>query len=198
MDYKSLFHQGYAKQAILTEEIGNISKRIKVQESKLKNIQMAQVFIQTVAKETQENLQVHIQDLVQSALDTCFPGEFDFFVEFEIKRGKTEANLFLESEGCKVDPMDSTGGGVIDIISFALRLSAWSLSQTEPVILMDEPFKFLSVNLRPLAGLILKSLCDKLKLQIIMVSHDPAMIEVSDRVFEVKQKKGRSYIEETN
>ena len=198
MDYKSLFHQGYAIQAILTEEIGNISKRIKVQESKLKNIQMAQVFIQTVAKETQENLQVHIQDLVQSALDTCFPGEFDFFVEFEIKRGKTEANLFLESEGCKVDPMDSTGGGVIDIISFALRLSAWSLSQTEPVILMDEPFKFLSVNLRPLAGLILKSLCDKLKLQIIMVSHDPAMIEVSDRVFEVKQKKGRSYIEETN
>lgn len=179
---------------ILEERLNTYKKDIKEAETLQKAIEQAQILIQTTAKETQEKLRYHIEDIVNTALDTCFPGEYNFVVDFEIKRGKTEAELYLLKDGERIDPMSSTGGGVVDIVSFALRLSAWSLSKTDNLIVLDEPFKFLSVDLRPLAGQILKRLSEKLGLQIIMVTHDEEMIDISDKVFKVTQRKGRSII----
>jgi DNA repair exonuclease SbcCD ATPase subunit len=158
-------------------------------------LEQSQVLIQTTAKETQERLRYHIQDIVQTALDTCFPGEYDFIVNFEIKRGRTEADMFLEREGERINPMEASGGGVVDMISFALRLSAWTLSRTDNLIVLDEPYKFLSANLRPLAGEILRELSEKLQLQILIVTHDPIMIDAADQIFEVNKKKDRSVVE---
>lgn len=160
----------------------------------LSDILEAQVLIQTVAKETQEALRFHIQDLVQSALDTVFPATYSFLVEFELKRGRTEAHLHLDKDGEKMDPMNSTGGGVVDIIAFALRLAAWTLSRKDNVIILDEPFKFVSVNLRPLCAEILKGLSSRLNLQIIMVTHDGEMMEAADRIFTIDQKHRQSFI----
>lgn len=168
---------------------------IKTQQKRQKTIEKVQVLIQNTAKETQEKLRYHIEDIVNTALDTCFPGEYSFVVDFQIKRGKTEAELYLDKDGEKINPIDASGGGVVDIASFALRLSAWTLSHTDNVIALDEPAKFLSRDLRPLFGDILKTLSEKLNLQIIMVTHDSEFIDCADKVFEVTQKKGRSIVE---
>jgi DNA repair exonuclease SbcCD ATPase subunit len=178
-----------------------LEKNLQIEEGKKerftirgKAIENIQALIQHTAKETQDQLCYHIEDLVQSAIDSCFPGKYDFFVKFEIKRGKTEARMYLEKNGEEIDPQEATGGGLVDIVSFALRLVTWSLSNTAPILLLDEPFKWLSANLRPLAGEMLKSLSSKLKLQIIMITHDEEMINVSDKVFRVSQEKGISKI----
>lgn len=172
-----------------------IENTIESNENRKKSIEKVQVLIQNTAKETQEKLRYHIQDIVNTALDTCFPGKYDFVVDFVIKRGRTEAELYLLEGNEKVNPMDSTGGGVVDIACLALRLSAWALSKMDNVIVLDEPFRFLSADLRPLAGEILKTLCEKLKLQVIMVTHMEEMIDCADRVFQVSQKKGKSKVE---
>ena len=158
--------------------------------------ELAQALFQQTAKETQEQLRFHIQDLVQSALDSVFPGKYTFKVEFELKRGRTEAVLFLDKDGTRMDPMDSNGGGVVDIISLALRISAWSISRTAPVLLLDEPFKFLSAKYRPLMGEMLAGISHRLGLQIIMVTHDPDMVEIADRIFTIDQKARKSFISE--
>jgi DNA repair exonuclease SbcCD ATPase subunit len=155
-------------------------------------IETAQAFIQQVAKETQDKIRCHLEDIVQLAIDTCFPNEYEFFIRFEIKRGRTEAALVFEQNGIEVDPMESSGGGVVDVSSFALRIATWSLSKTDNVIVLDEPFKHLSTNLQGRAGEILKRLSDKLKLQILMSTHIENIVDVSDRIFEVRRvKEGR-------
>jgi DNA repair exonuclease SbcCD ATPase subunit len=153
------------------------------------DIEKAQAFIQGVAKETQEQLRFRIEDIVQLALDAVFPNEYDFRVVFEIKRGKTEARICLLKDDIEIDPLESSGGGISDIVSFALRLAVWSLGHTQKVIVLDEPFKFLSKNLQPRAGEILSRLSKKLKLQIIMVSHNEDMIGISDRIYSVTLKQ---------
>jgi hypothetical protein len=152
-------------------------------------IEKAQAFIQQVAKETQDKIRCHLEDIVQLAIDTCFPGEYDFFIRFEIKRGRTEAALVFEQNGIEVDPMESSGGGVVDVSSFALRIATWSLSKTNNIIIIDEPFKHLSENLQSQAGEMLKRLSEKLKLQILMSTHIENIIDVADRVFEVRRVK---------
>lgn len=175
------------------QELADANRELQEAQVLLEDILEAQALLQQTAKETQEALRFHIQDLVQAALDSVFPGVYTFEVEFEIKRGRTEANLRLDKDGEKINPMDATGGGVVDIIAFALRLAAWSLSKTGNTILLDEPFRFVSSNLRPLCGEILQGLSKKLGLQIIMVTHDEEMMAVADRQFVVDQKRRQSF-----
>jgi len=199
-DYRKSLHQyqGQAKQ--LEQTIAQ--QKTNLATYKLKEIAIDEVdaLIQLTAQETQNTLRYHIEDLVQSALDSCFPDMYDFLVDFVIKRGKTEADMYLLDNlngKQKVKPTESNGGGLVDLVAFSLRLVSWSLSQTAPIILLDEPFKWLSVDLRPLAGEMMRALSEKLGLQIIMVTHDEAMIDISDRVFKVTKRKGVSNVVQT-
>lgn len=191
---KKQFAQGEARVQVLQESIDSLRERRIVQEADLRADEMAQAFLQQVAKETQEQLKFHLQDLVQTALDTVFPAVYTFKIDFNLARGRTEAVMYLDKDGEKVDPETACGGGVVDVMSFALRIASWSIGRTAPVIIMDEPFKFLSAGLRPLMGEILRGIIDRLQLQILMVTHDPDFVSVADRTFTIDQKFRKSFV----
>lgn len=160
----------------------------------LVGVEDAAGIVQDVAKKTQENIRGHIETIVELALDTCFPDTYSFLLEFETKHGRTDAGIYLLRNGERIDPMESTGGGVVDILTFALRIACWTLSKTDNVIILDEPFKFLSAGLRPMAGEILQKISHKLEIQFILVTHDESIIDAADRIFEVTQSEGVSAI----
>ena len=160
--------------------------------NKLQAIEKAQLFLQGVAQVTQENLKIQVEDIVNLALDTCFPDEYLFSIDFDISRGKTEASLKFTDKrtGREVDPMNASGGGVVDLTSFALRVACYVLERnSDNVIILDEPFRFLSRDLQARAGTILKELSNKMGIQIIMVTHIGEIIDVADRLFEVSKNK---------
>jgi DNA repair exonuclease SbcCD ATPase subunit len=160
----------------------------------------AQLIIQHVAKQTQQELEYHISNLVTMALSSIFPNPYEFQLEFIIRRNKTEADLWLVKDNEKLDPLNATGGGVVDVTSFALRVALWSLKRprSRNILILDEPFKNLSNDLQPKASQLLKELSDKLGLQILMVTHSQDLIEAADKVFENKiDNNGVSRLEET-
>lgn len=183
--YRSLLDQAIGKRDRILSDLAQARKDIDKYSERLESIEKAQTFIQMVAKDTQEQLRYHISDIIQLALDTCFPGEYEFDINFEIKRGKTEAELLFRKNGIDIDPMEASGGGVVDLASFALRISAWSLGHSDNTLIFDEPFRFLSKDLQPRAGEIMRKLSKHLKLQFIIVTHSDSMIDNADRVFEV-------------
>lgn len=174
----------------LDKDFDNYNNKVESMNNELKVLEKAQAFLQKVAQETQQHLKFQIEDIVNLALETCFPGEYTFEILFEISRGKTNAELvFLDQKtGRQIDPMDASGGGVVDLTTFALRIACYALEHnTDNVIVLDEPFRFLSRDLQERAGEILKTLSEKMNLQIIMVSHISEIINVADKVFEVKK-----------
>ena len=157
--------------------------------------ELMQVLVQKTAQETQEQLKMHLKDITQSALDVCFPGKYTFVLNFEMRRGKTECDILLESDGDTFSPLDSTGGGLVDTIAMGLRMACMILSGNERILIMDEPFKFLSVNLKPVMAELLKELSHRLGIQVICVTHDDEFAAIADKSFSIKQKRRRSYIE---
>jgi len=166
--------------------------KLELSKSDLSNHEEAQIIIQQVAKLTQSRLEYHISELVSLILDSVFEDPYKLKLEFELKRGKSEANLLFTKHDQDIDPMSASGGGVVDVASFALRVCLWSLQQPRrrATMFMDEPFKHLSKDLREKAGEMIKEISKKLQLQIIIVTHDPALVENADRVFEV-EKRGK-------
>lgn len=182
----------------IESSIADTEKRIGIAEKELKFSQQAHLIIQTVAKQTQQELEYRIAEPVILALAAVFPDPYSFGVEFIEKRNKTEADLHFLKDDIKYDPLTSAGGGPVDVASFALRMALWSLKRprTRNVIVLDEPFRFLSRDLQPKAGLMLKEVSDKLGLQIIMITHNSDLIEAGDKVFETSIEKGITTVKE--
>lgn len=197
-DYKGLIAQaiGAKKQVIKSLETATIQNNNFAK--KLKHLEEAQAFLQKVAQETQEQLKIHVEDIVQLALDAMFPDKYTFEIQFNIAYGKTTAELVFISKqsGHIVDPMIASGGGVVDVCSFALRLACWTLSRgVDKVIILDEPFRFVSKNLQERAGTLLKELSLKLGIQIILTTHLDALIDAADKTINVKlDRQGVSQI----
>jgi DNA repair exonuclease SbcCD ATPase subunit len=88
--------------------------------------------------------------------------------------------------------MNSTGGGVCDILSFALRIALLIISKNQKILIMDEPFKFISKDVKESAVEIIKRMSSDLGIQIICITHDVELIECADKIFTVTQKGGVS------
>lgn len=151
-------------------------------------LEQVQTILQEVGQKTQKQIKFHIEDIVTLAIDTIFPNKYNFVMDFVLRRGKTECDLFIEDyQNNRYSILDTNGGGLADIISFGLRIALWSLKfgKKSNTIILDEPFKFLSRDLQEQAGELIKKLSEKLKLQIIMVTHIPALYEQSNNIIKV-------------
>lgn len=153
------------------------------------------ILFQEAAERTQKQLEYHINGLVSTALAAIWDDPYTFALEFVLKRGSTEANLWVVRDSEKMKPLDASGGGVVDIISLALLMSFWSLTKsTRPLLFLDEPLKHLSEDLQSRASDMLKMLSTKLGIQIIMVTHEQALLNAVDKEFNTTLRKGISKV----
>ena len=160
-----------------------------------KDIDAAVAIIQGVAAATQDQLRVRLEGITQTALDVVFPGSYIFKVEFTPRRGRTEVDMWLDKDGTRMDPLDSNGGGVVDVISLALRICCLTLSTNSRVLLLDEPFKFIRGKARQRLGDMLKAISRRLGIQVIMVADVSDTGIIPDREFRVGMKWRKSFIE---
>lgn len=139
----------------------------------LDRTQVAQDLLQRVAQAVQQKAHERISAVVSSCLSAVFDDPYEFKIEFARKRGRTEAALRFTRRGLDVDPLTASGGGVVDVAAFALRVACLMLHRPRlsRIVVLDEPFKFVSAEYRDNVRAMLEGLCKDLGLQIIMVSH---------------------------
>ena len=128
---------------------------------------------QELAKRAQTEAAAPLISIVNRCLAAVFADPYTLDILFELRRGKTEVDLRFSRDGNTVDPIGASGGGVVDIASFALRLSVLLLSvpKVQRVLILDESFRFVSVAFRPRLKALLQQLTTELQVQIIQVTH---------------------------
>lgn len=153
---------------------------VKELSTKVEDTLAAQKIVQEVAEKVQQTAHKRIADVVTRCLKAVFGEEeaYEFRINFSQKRGKTEAELVFVRDGMEVDPYDGSGGGVIDVAAFALRLACLMLSlpKRRKLLVLDEPFRFLSVDYRPQVRALLELLAKDMGIQILMVTHAPDLV----------------------
>ena len=101
----------------------------------------AQIFLQGVARNVQEKAHHQIASIVTECLAAVFDDPYEFKILFEEKRGKTEARLVL------------------------------SRPARRRLLVLDEPFRFVSRDYRPAVKMLLTKLAEDFGVQIIMTTH---------------------------
>lgn len=184
----------------IQQTIEDKKQSIKQNESLLEKAEKARLIIQIVAQETQEQLEYRLNELVSLAMIAVFGKDaYSLNMQFQIKRGKTEAEPFFERNGKKRKPGYGTGFGPMDVASLVLRPTLWSLEDPKkrPIMIYDEPLRHLNDptgNLHKKAAEMIRELSSKLALQIIIVTQNDDLCEAGDRIFHIDQDKGKSFI----
>lgn len=129
--------------------------------------------------ETANHVQINVAEQISSIVTLALQNvgfDYQFKVQFVLRRGTTEADLLFIKDGEECSPMESSGGGAIDIAAFAIRIALWSLRKDTNIFILDEPFKYLSADLQEAAGNMVKELAHHFNLQVIMVSHNEVIL----------------------
>lgn len=137
------------------------------------NVDAAMEFFQAVASMIQAKIHQQISDVVSKCLESVFDEPYEFHIRFSVKRNQTEAELIFIRDGVEFDPISSCGGGVVDVAAFAMRIAALCLTSPSlrRLVILDEPFRFVSEGHRPALVALLDDLAERLDFQIIMTTH---------------------------
>jgi len=163
----------------------------------LQDHEHAREIVRKVGMATQQQLSFHISDITSLALEAVFPDPYELKVDFVERRNKTECDLKFVRNGNEIDPLTASGVGAVDVAAFALRIASWSMAhpKSRNVIILDEPFRFLSENYQDRASAMVKELSEKLGLQFVVVTHSETLASYADKTFRVSiDKKGVSKV----
>jgi DNA repair exonuclease SbcCD ATPase subunit len=168
--------EGWAAQRTL------LQTQLREEEAKLTAIQQrweaatqALQILQSLSQSIQEQVHQRIVEVVSACLEAVFEEPYTFKIRFEKKRGRTEARLLFVRGDLEVDPLTASGGGVVDVAAFALRVAALSLHRPplSRILVLDEPFRFVSEQYQPRIRAMLEEVSQKTGMQVVMVTHNP-------------------------
>ena len=98
-----------------------------------------------VQKATNENIKNSFEGIVSWALSYIFEDEYKFCLEFGKRGNLSELNFAIKSPDLDeaFDPLDTRGGGILNVISLILRLVLMEVStpKINGFIILDEAFK---------------------------------------------------------
>ena len=153
----------------------------------------AQVIIQTVARETQDQLRIPLEDMANLAMAAVFDNPYTMRVEFPTRRNRTECDILFSRGGRDIKDLEfSGGGGAVDVAAFGLQMAMFALlrSHVRPILIYDEPLRWLKGGDYPERGaLMISELARELGLIVLMVSHIPEQKVGADRLFHLRLAK---------
>jgi DNA repair exonuclease SbcCD ATPase subunit len=198
---KNLFNQKLGKLDAVTNSLNVCEKRINELTLNEDMVSKSSLFLQSLSDSARIQVIEKISGLVTEVLQAVKDKNLSFKMELGNERGQPDLKFFVVDglTGKEMDVLESYGGGIADLVSFALRVSLllkWQ-PKLERVLIVDEALKFVSVADQELAGEFVRKLSEQLGLQIIFISHSKTLAEKAHKTFEVVKENGISRIEET-
>jgi len=173
--------------------------RLSVEEEVLDRV--CSLFRLLIDREVVDNAQM-AERLLSEGLKTIFD-DLDLRVrsEVDIQRGKVSVDLFtvqVQPNGVTTEASstDAFGGSVSVIQSILLRVVVLMRRGMRPVLLLDESLAAVAEQYVPRVGLFLSELSKRLGLDVLVVTHNPTLVEASDRAYRIRKDSGEAVFTE--
>jgi len=186
----SLQDQKRQKESRITElkhEVENLRQVVRL-------FSLAGDYARRESKETMERL-------VTNALKMVFQGDHEFHIDFEERAERSEAEFSVSSayggeHVVQNDPRDSRGGGIVDVISLALRVALLETSRPplEGPLILDEPGKHVSEQYVRQVAEFLNAVCNSFDRQVIMVTHNQHLADAGAAAYYIEIRNGESIV----
>ena len=173
----------------LSKSVTRYEKNLSELENLDKTYEELKNFLIAVSEKYRGQICSIFNSLITEALSKIFEKDIIFNIKISTYRNQPAVEVFLTEEGIEVSPQKSSGGGINDIISLVVRIIFIHLQNSSKIIILDEPLKFLSLEYLENASSFISEICERLGIQIIMVSHKQDIQIHADHVIHLKKEK---------
>lgn len=187
----------------LEQEIVHAKQEHDDSRKSLLELQESLILLQRTSEKAREFGKQRLEEITTSALQFVFGPDVRFEIELGESAGRPQAEFYLVSNQAgkevRTKPMESNGGGIVDIIALALRIAVLQIHHDPQIngpIILDEPGKHVSEEYAERMATFLQQMSAHFKRQIIMVTHQPYLAEIADQSFEVQMIGGKSNVKE--
>jgi DNA repair ATPase RecN len=155
-------------------------------------LEQVMILFQKTSQFAREQAKSQIEILVTKCLQYIFESDMEFQIDIEELRNKPNAEFYVVNDTAdfflKTKPEQSRGGGIVDIVSLALRISFMQTHKPsiEGPLILDEPAKHVSEEYIYNVGDFLKQASEMFNRQIIMVTHNPHLAAISENLYRVQ------------
>jgi len=177
---------------------------IKLQSAKdnLDDCEAERIILQKTSETARQRAKDRLEVTVTSALQYTFGPQFSAEIDMDTSGGKSVADIYVVTDYgngniIRTKPQDSRGGGIVDIVSIALRIAMIQLHSDPPVngpIILDEPGKHVSADYSIKLAEFLKFISVQFKKQIIFVTHNEDLKAIADLAYEITMVHGASTV----
>lgn len=171
------------------KSLEDISLKVASAQDVVDRLTQVEQFFNVLADERRKLLESRVQSLVDQGLKRVFGPGYEFQVASELVGKQIKTRFYVVFNGIRMSLLDSVGGGIADVVSFLLRIVLLVLRRPiqRKLLILDEPFKWVSAaHMSSLSDLITE-LSDTLDLQLIFVTHRPELVECATTVVRVRK-----------
>lgn len=173
------------------QRLDDIEKRTRRETRYETTLKKCRTILHNTALKVQKGVKEYLDKTVSMAEQTSFEDPYQFEAIFETKHNETECRMVFKRNGKERDPLNSTGGGPVDVAAFALRATVLWLSGGRVLLFLDEPFRNTSPDRIPYIINMLESVSKKMDIQIIMITNRTELIRYEGWARMIKIKGGR-------
>lgn len=185
---------------VAQKRLASTLQSIKDLEDESELLELVQGVLRTlIDKEVTEGVRV-VEKLLTEGLQAVFHDQkISVESEISINRGKVSVDLVTVHErpdGTIIRGIgsDSFGGAVATVQSVLLRIIVIKRRGLRDFLLLDESLPAFDAGYVQNMGEFLQLICDRLDLDILLVTHNPALVDASDKAYRiVKTKYGAKY-----
>ncbi len=197
----SFISKEQGKRESILEQIEEDKRRIKEIEEQIQLNEKVVILLQKTSEFARNQAKLQIESLVTNCLQYIFENNIEFKIEIEESYNKPSADFFVITKDndvtIKTKPELSRGGGIIDIISLALRIAFLQIHKPiiEGPLILDEPAKHVSEDYIYNVAEFLKKASEMFHRQIIMVTHNNHLAAIGSNTYRVELKGTVSQVE---
>lgn len=197
---KEFLSKELGKQEIIKEQINQNKEELKKVEEEIDLLNKVNILLQKTSEFAREQAKKQIESLVTKCLQYIFESDTEFIIEIEEQRGKSNAEFYVVNKIndviIKTKPELSRGGGVVDIVSLALRIAFLQINKPkiEGPLILDEPAKHVSDDYIFNVADFLKQTSELFNRQIIMVTHNNHLAAIGSNAYRVDIKDSESVV----
>ena len=174
------------------------SDNLKEIEIKETLYQKCSVFLQKSADIFKTRHVEQIETVVTQGLHEILGNvNLQFKVIYEAKKNAIGIEFKIYNSALKetYDIINSFGGGIADIVAILLRVFFLYKSGIRKVLVLDETGKFISNTYQENFSNFLKTISEKLGIQIILISHKKEVIKSADKVIKLRKEQTKTVID---
>lgn len=199
-ELKDFVSKEMGKKEKLLEQLNQLEVRGEKVNDLIILLEKVVILFQKTSEFAREQAKTQIESLVTKCLQFIFESDVEFLIELEELRNKANAEFYVinENDGIiiKTKPELSRGGGIVDIVSLALRIAFLEIHKPpiQGPLILDEPAKHVSEEYIFNVGDFLKQTSEMFNRQIIMITHNHHLSALSNNSYRVDLVGSRSFL----